>query len=81
MTCDELLVYLSDYIDRDLNDEFVQVARDHLATCQHCQVVLNTTQRVVALGHNEQRKLDAGHRALLFDRLHSTLVARETPKA
>ncbi len=78
MTCDELLVYLSDYIDRDLNDEFVQVARAHLATCQHCQVVLNTTQRVVALGYSEQRKLDAGHRAQLFDRLHRTLLARET---
>ncbi len=50
MTCDELVSYLSDYIDQDLDDDLTAAAQQHLVTCQNCRVVLHTTRRVIELG-------------------------------
>jgi anti-sigma factor RsiW len=49
LTCETLLTYLSDYIDGELSDELVLAAREHMATCDNCRVVLNTTERTIAL--------------------------------
>lgn len=35
MTCEELLQYLSDYIDQNLDEELTAAAQAHLATCHH----------------------------------------------
>jgi hypothetical protein len=49
MDCATLLNYLSDYIDQNLEAELVQAARQHLATCQNCSVVLDSTQRTILI--------------------------------
>jgi anti-sigma factor (TIGR02949 family) len=56
MECEELIRYLSDYIDGDLDEELAEAAREHLATCENCSVVLDSTQKTIALYRLNGRK-------------------------
>lgn len=56
MQCEELISYLSDYIDGDLDEELAEAAREHLATCENCSVVLDSTQKTIALYRLNGRK-------------------------
>jgi predicted esterase len=77
MTCEELLGYLSTYIDHELNEPLAQTAQVHLATCHNCQVVLNTTQQVILLGHGQhQRVIPRERRERLFAQLQSAFLQR-----
>ena len=49
--CEELLGSLSSYIDGDLSPELCQELEKHLAGCDDCRVVLNTTKRTIDLVH------------------------------
>ena len=78
MNCDSLLVYLSDYIDNELDEELTAEARNHLATCHNCRVVLDTTQLTIAL-HRQQEKqvIPAERRERLFNQLHDAFMSRD----
>lgn len=74
LTCADLLAYLSSYLDGELDEELSVAAREHLATCRHCQVVLDSTQRVILLGEGQrQRRIPAARRGPLFERLRAAL--------
>ena len=78
MTCDELVSYLSDYIDQDLDEALTSEAQEHLVTCQNCQVVLHTTQQVIRLGQEQyQIGIPPLRRASLMLRLRTAFLARE----
>ena len=78
MTCAELIRYLSDYIDRDLDEALTAEAREHLATCRNCHVVLNTTRRTISLFKETGRQtIPAERRAALFERLQMSLPKRD----
>ncbi len=78
MTCDELVSYLSAYLDQELDEELTAAAQQHLATCPNCRVVLHTTQKVIQLGQAQYRvALPASRRARLYTRLHQAFLARE----
>lgn len=49
ITCEDLIKLLSDFIDGTLEPEVVEAAQAHLATCQNCSVVLDSTQRTILL--------------------------------
>jgi len=49
MTCGELVRYLSDYIDQDMDEGLRAEAREHLTTCENCRAVLHTTRRTIDL--------------------------------
>lgn len=75
ITCNELLDYLSDYIDRSLDDELAAEAQAHLATCQNCRVVLDTTQQTIVLFREQGRRtIPAGRRQRLFDQLQDAFL-------
>lgn len=77
LTCDELLTYLSDYIDRDLSEPLMEAAQRHLSTCQNCRVVLDTTQRTISLYRAQgQRTIPARRRQSLFDQLQSAFMRK-----
>ncbi len=77
MECEALLAYLSDYIDKNLNDELTAEAQGHLATCQNCRVVLDTTQQTIFLYRRQgRRKIPAARRQRLFDQLHRAFLKR-----
>jgi len=79
ISCEHLLQYLSDYIDDELDEELTDVAKHHLATCQNCRVVLDTTMKMIFL-YREQGKqvIPAQRRERLFNRLQSAFLSRDT---
>jgi anti-sigma factor RsiW len=78
MTCEELVSYLSDYLDQNLDEELTAAAQRHLATCQNCRVVVQTTRRVIQLGQAQyQIGLPPDRRDRLFMRLRQAFLARE----
>lgn len=77
MNCQELIAYLSDYIDRDLDEALHAEAQQHLATCHDCHVVLDTTQRTILLYRQAYRDgIPQERRSRLFDRLQRSLADR-----
>ena len=78
ISCEELLQYLSDYIDNDLDEELTAAAQDHLATCHNCRVVLDSTQQTIFLFREQgQRTIPAQRRQRLFDQLQAAFLAKE----
>ncbi len=47
--CQALLGTLSEYIDGELPPELCKEIEKHLAGCDNCRVVLNTTKRTIDL--------------------------------
>lgn len=81
MKCEDLLNYLSDYIDRELDEELTADAQEHLATCHNCRVVLDTTQQTIFLFREQgQRAIPAERRQRLFDQLQDAFLKREQSK-
>jgi len=70
--CEELLSSLSAYIDGDLGPELCLELEKHLAGCDNCRVVLNTTRRTLDLVHTPLEKTDLPKdvRERLFKRLN-----------
>ncbi len=79
MQCAELVAYLSSYIDNELDAELTAAAREHLATCANCQIVLDSTQRTIALGRDQRaRVIPAAQRAALYSRIQTVLASRDS---
>jgi len=78
MECNELVQYLSDYIDQNLEEDLVEAAQEHLATCENCRVVLDTTQKTIFLYRDQgKRTIPAERRQRLFDQLQQTFLNKE----
>jgi len=78
ITCEDLLQYLSDYIDDDLDQELTDVAKRHLASCHNCRVVLDSTQQTIFLFREQgKRTIPAERRELLFGQLQAAFLARD----
>ena len=78
ITCEDLLQYLSDYIDDELNQELTDVAKHHLASCHNCRVVLDSTQQTIFLFREQgKRTIPAKPRKRLFDQLQAAFLAKE----
>ncbi len=69
--CESLLGSLSEYIDGELNPELCREIEKHLAGCENCRVVLNTTRRTIDLMQAPAEKPDLPDdvRERLFKRL------------
>jgi anti-sigma factor (TIGR02949 family) len=80
--CQELLGSLSAYIDGDLNPELCRELEQHLAGCNDCRVVLNTTKRTIDLVHTPLEKPDLPEdvRERLFKRLNLDNYLTPKPK-
>ncbi len=77
MNCDELIRYLSDYIDNGLTDQLRADAEQHLATCHNCHVVLDTTRQTIMLYKEAGRAgIPVERRSALFGQLEKALAAR-----
>lgn len=75
MKCEQLLQYLSDYIDQNLDEELTAEAQEHLATCENCRVVLDSTQQTIFLFREQgKRTIPAKRRAHLFDQLQDAFL-------
>lgn len=81
MNCEELVRYLSDYIDGDLSERLRADAESHLATCHNCHVVLDTTRRTIVLFKEAGREgIPIERRSALFGQLERALEARRAAR-
>jgi anti-sigma factor (TIGR02949 family) len=80
--CEELLGSLSSYIDGDLPPELCVELEKHLAGCDDCRVVLNTTRRTIDLVHSPLEKPDLPDdvRERLFKRLNLDTYLNPKPE-
>ena len=77
MKCEELLQYLSDYIDQELDEGLTAVAQAHLATCHNCRVMLDTTQQTIFLFREQgKRTIPAQRRQRLFNQLQTAFLEK-----
>ncbi len=80
MKCEDLVAYLSEYIDNDLNEALTAEAQLHLATCHNCRVVLDTTQKMILIYRRQQRQaIPAARRQRLFTQLQSAFLNKSEP--
>jgi anti-sigma factor RsiW len=71
LNCDALLRALSDYIDGNLAPELCREIEKHLAGCENCRAVLNTTKRSIDLVRDpDGASLPDAVRERLFKRLN-----------
>jgi anti-sigma factor (TIGR02949 family) len=70
--CSDLLGNLSSYIDGELSEEMCAEFQKHIAGCENCRVVFDTTTRTIYLyQHNPaDETLPAAVRERLFSKLH-----------
>ena len=77
MTCADLVRHLSDYIDGTLSPELRAAADAHLADCDRCHLVLDTTQCTILLYRAAgSPSLDEGRRAALVRRLERACAGK-----
>lgn len=79
MECKDLIRYLSDYLDNNLSEELTQAAREHLATCKNCHVVLDSTQQTIKLyrERGKQVGMTARRHQALYGQLAAALANRD----
>jgi predicted anti-sigma-YlaC factor YlaD len=78
MNCEELISYLSDYIDQNLDEELRLDAQEHLATCQNCRIVLDSTQKTILMYRQAGlQRIPGGRRSALFARLLAVFEQRK----
>lgn len=77
LTCEQVVKYISDYIDAELDEPFAAAVQEHLATCHHCHVVLDTTENAIVLFRGgDKRVIPAADRARLFGQIGASFAAR-----
>lgn len=75
LTCEDLLQYLSEYLDNNLSDPLIIAAQEHLKTCESCRVVLNTTQQSIFLVHTYgTRIIPSDRRDKLWQQLEAAFL-------
>jgi len=71
VSCHEVLRELSNYIDRDVNPQLRAEIEAHLAQCQRCSMVLDTTRKMLYIvGDDRVFEVPAG----FSERLHAALA-------
>ncbi len=71
LNCEALLRALSDYIDGSLPPELCREIEKHLAGCENCRAVLNTTKRSIDLvRESNETSVPDDVRERLFKRLN-----------
>lgn len=67
-SCQQLLASLGDYVEGDLAPELCQEIERHLASCEHCRVVVDTLNKTITLYHDSahETELPSDVRGRLF---------------
>ncbi len=54
MNCTDFLAKLTDYFDGQIDPDLLVEVKEHLGTCHHCEVVVNTTRKTIDIYRHEQ---------------------------
>jgi anti-sigma factor RsiW len=67
MKCEEIVQYLSDYIDGELPVEILVEAEQHMAGCPNCTTAAKTLKNTIQLyQHTGKARIAPEHRASLL---------------
>lgn len=71
LNCGELLGFLSDYVDGELEQALCDEIERHIRACDDCRVVVDTLKKTIYLYHETSSKTTMPHgiRERLFHRL------------
>ena len=47
MNCTDFLAKLTDYFDGQIDPDLLAEVKEHLGTCHHCEVVVDTTRKTI----------------------------------
>jgi predicted anti-sigma-YlaC factor YlaD len=73
MTCTEFLSKLDEYFDGKVDADLLVEVRAHVKKCSHCEVVLDTTGKTIAIyRENEVYEFPED----LRERLHTAIMAK-----
>jgi anti-sigma factor RsiW len=73
VTCTEFLSKLDDYFDGQMDAELITEVKAHVQKCNHCEVVLDTTRRTIAIyRENEVYEFPDA----LRERLHAAIMKK-----
>lgn len=73
MTCKQFLSLLDDLIDGCITAETRAELEQHLAKCEHCEVIYSTTRKTIQIYRSHEiYELPSG----LRDRLHAAIMSR-----
>jgi anti-sigma factor (TIGR02949 family) len=81
--CKSLLGYLSDYVDGELGAELCREIEKHVAECEDCRIVVDTTRKTIDIVHasnQPQVGLPDEVRNRLFKRLNLTDYLKPSSK-
>ena len=72
LECKELLGNLSNFIDGELDEDMCEKLREHMAGCENCRVVFDTTTRTIYLYQTsiKETELPADVQTRLYNTLH-----------
>ncbi|HVG27629.1 MAG TPA: zf-HC2 domain-containing protein [Acidobacteriaceae bacterium] len=73
MNCTDFLAKLTDYFDGQIDPVLLAEVKEHLGSCHHCEVVVNTTRQTIDVyrGHEPYEFPDE-----LATRLRSAIMQR-----
>ena len=75
MNCTDFLAKLTDFFDNTIDPSLLGEIKEHLGSCHHCEVVVDTTRHTIDFyrAHQQYDLPDA-----LADRLRSAIMQRCT---
>ena len=82
MNCTDFLAKLTDYFDGQIDQELLTEVKQHLGTCHHCEVVVNTTRQTIDVYRGQQTyefpdELADRLRTAVMDRCRQSTAAAE----
>lgn len=54
MNCTDFLAKLTDYFDGQIDPDLLAEVKQHLGTCHHCEVVVDTTRKTIDVYRGNQ---------------------------
>jgi anti-sigma factor RsiW len=73
VNCTDFLAKLTDYFDGQIEPDLLAEVKEHLGTCHHCEVVVDTTRQTIDI-YRGQQHYDFPED--LSSRLRSAIMAR-----
>ena len=73
MNCTDFLAKLTDFFDGQIEPDLLVEVKEHLGTCHHCEVVVNTTRQTIDI-YRDQQAYEFPE--ALRDRLRSAIMTR-----
>ncbi len=71
LECQDILQYLNDYLDEDLESQLCAEFEAHIASCQNCKIVVNTLKKTLQIYHSTGQEISLPKD--VQERLHARL--------